>query len=456
MPGLSVAFRLTLDALCYFCIERSCLLLSYCDFLIVGNPALARIAAIHLVFLFRQSGSLLPDAAISLAATLNILAMIDVTLPFPCGVDLVQALFILAETVAFLFGRERIRQRRRRNFQPKLREPLLPNVRPPSALDGNDRRSRLSTGPGDFFVPYERDYQIHIVSFLQGTGDVSLVCLHQFGSGTFTFDRLAGALGNARDAFSAVYAFDRPAHGETSRPDRKELEVQNKLLYYSADCAVRITEFVVGEISALRGQNVVLLGCGQGALIALEVAATLRSQVVGLLLISPPTEDAEFAEGVPRIVKSAALTKVGSQISSALLKAELGDFLVKRAWFDPKSMPDDLLDKYRQVTHLPGWTDGITAYIRNYKKRDIHRRILQTKLIRSNLPVTVIIGNHDRVVQEPKAKEFTETLRVAGLAAELVVLKNCGHVPHEELPVQVADVVHDFMKTRIPSFSVLV
>jgi pimeloyl-ACP methyl ester carboxylesterase len=213
---------------------------------------------------------------------------------------------------------------------------------------------------------------------------------------------------------------------------------------------VRIAEFVIHEISG-RAKQFVLLGCGQGSLLALELAARMRSEISGLVLISPPTEDAEFADGLPRMVKSAARTKVATKISSALLKAELGDFLVRRAWHG--DLPDEVLDKYRQATKLQGWSDGITALIKNYKKREIQKRILQPRLIRAGLPLLVLVGANDRVAKDRKSREFCDCLRQAGLISDLHVLDKCGHVPHEEHPDQVALLIDGFL-TRLANENV--
>jgi pimeloyl-ACP methyl ester carboxylesterase len=453
MSRLSVALRLTWDALVYFFVERFPLITSYLDFALHGQTSVPRLVLLHAAFFFRKSVSLLPDAAVSLALILNMLALID------RSVDYQQIAFILVEGTTFLFGRERRRQRRRRNFQAsKLREPLLCDRPPTLPIQSNTplvtRHIHQRSGAGNFFFGFETGIDVHVVSYGPGFGETQLVCLHQFGSGTFTFDRLANELRNFQQHFSELYAFDRPGHGDTSRPEDVTLEIANNVAFYSSECAVRITERLLREICGRAvNQPIALVGCGQGALVALEVAAKMRSEISGLVLISPPTEDAEFADGLPRVVKSAALTKVATQISSALLKAELGDFLVKRAWHKPQNLPDDLLEKYRQATKKTGWTEAIIALIKNYKKRDIHQRLLLPRLLPQELPVLVIVGEKDRVIREPRAQEFVSNLKiVGGLEATLVVMNECGHVPHEEKPKEVAELIGKFLE-RIPRFT---
>jgi pimeloyl-ACP methyl ester carboxylesterase len=68
---------------------------------------------------------------------------------------------------------------------------------------------------------------------------------------------------------------------------------------------------------------------------------------------------------------------------------------------------------------------------------------LSERLAEFTLPVLVITGDDDRVVPTE------QSIRLAGELpqAQLVVIENAGHVPHEERPQQFIQAVQTFVQS---------
>jgi pimeloyl-ACP methyl ester carboxylesterase len=68
---------------------------------------------------------------------------------------------------------------------------------------------------------------------------------------------------------------------------------------------------------------------------------------------------------------------------------------------------------------------------------------LSTRLNEIKLPVLVITGDDDRSVPTENSLRLARELP----NAKLVVIPNCGHVPHEECPVEFMRAVAEFLST---------
>jgi pimeloyl-ACP methyl ester carboxylesterase len=58
------------------------------------------------------------------------------------------------------------------------------------------------------------------------------------------------------------------------------------------------------------------------------------------------------------------------------------------------------------------------------------------------MPLLIITGDDDRIVPTQSTLDLAGELP----AAKLVVIENCGHVPHEECPAEFVAAVMDFIK----------
>ena len=71
---------------------------------------------------------------------------------------------------------------------------------------------------------------------------------------------------------------------------------------------------------------------------------------------------------------------------------------------------------------------------------------LADQLEKFSLPVLVITGDNDRIVPTAESIRLADELP----GAQLVVIPNAGHVPHEESPQAFMDAVTSFINTINP------
>ncbi|MBL0170146.1 MAG: alpha/beta fold hydrolase [Gemmatimonadaceae bacterium] len=162
-----------------------------------------------------------------------------------------------------------------------------------------------------------------------GRGGSPVVLLHGFATCTFLWRQLAPVLANA--GYTAI-AIDLLGHGESDCPD----EVNYTLAAQA--------EYVARALAALRLPAVTIVGQDIGALVALLLAASPRSRVDSLFLLSPPDpDDLPGAE-----IRSLQLSSARAVLSASTLFGALPALapLLRGGVSSPPRMSDLLVARY--------------------------------------------------------------------------------------------------------------
>ena len=160
----------------------------------------------------------------------------------------------------------------------------------------------------------------------------------------------------------------------------------------------------------------VLVGHSAGAEVALGVALAAPEIVRGLALLGPVV-----GRGAPRLVQAVARLPGSERVAPTLLRAGaalLGPIL-RRAWDDPSAVSDEIVEGYRRPLEEPRVAEALWAMT----QADDDRAALRTRLHEIAQPCLVLVGSSDRWATPVPVRHQRR-----------VVLDQCGHLPHEELP----------------------
>jgi len=197
---------------------------------------------------------------------------------------------------------------------------------------------------------------------------------------------------------------------------------------YTMDYAIKLTLLLMEHLH-LKPAGTVFVGHSTGAEVALRLSLTVP--VRGLLLISPTI----WTEGFPALIRSMFRTKLGKSIVRELVRSEVGEVAIRRAWHD--TIPDDVLANYKALLQVPNWHEALMEMAQVGSAKDSEH----TYLAQISIPVTIIHGQDDKLVP------FSESQRALKLLqARLVPLAHMGHVPHEERPVEFIAEVREFLQ----------
>jgi pimeloyl-ACP methyl ester carboxylesterase len=260
----------------------------------------------------------------------------------------------------------------------------------------------------------------------QGNGEPALVLLHGFGASLFSWREMMAPLAE----LGRVVAFDRPAYGLTERPLPGEWEGENP---YGADAQVALT---IGLMDALDVERAVLVGNSAGGTVAMRTALAHPERVTALVLVDP----AVYGGGgmVPGwlrpLLDTPQMRRLGPLIARRIRSWGL-DF-ARSAWHDPTLITAEVWDGYLKPLGAEDWDRALWESTRAARPGDLTERLDEL-----DLPVLVVTGDDDRIVPTQESVRLASELP----HADLVVIPNCGHVPHEECPGPFLEAVVSFL-----------
>ena len=262
---------------------------------------------------------------------------------------------------------------------------------------------------------------------MAGTGKPLVVLLHgsflSLRSWRLVLDELAKT--------TTVVAFDRPAFGYTSRP----LPSEATGVSYTPEAQC---DLVIALIKKLGFSKAVLVGNSTGGTLALLCALRYPQHVEGLVLAGAMIYSGYATSEVPAFIKPAmkAMTPLFSRLMKFLI-TRLYNRTIRGFWYNKTRLGDDVLAAFRSDLMIGDWSRAFWELF-----LETHHLRLESQLKTMSLPSLVITGEHDLTVKTE------ESIRLAGElpCAELVVVPDCGHLPHEEQPEAFLVAIRNFLK----------
>ena len=301
--------------------------------------------------------------------------------------------------------------------------PLLIPVPP---LNGTVPPEQLAD-PDSRFVDIN-SLQVHYKT--AGQGEPVLVLLHGFGASVFSWREVMEPLAESlASEIGTVIAFDRPAFGLTERPMPGQWEGESP---YSAKAQVELT---VGLLDELGVERAILVGNSAGGTIAVLTALTYPQRVQALVLV----DAAVYAHsGSPSLVRLLASTPQMQRIGPLVARRIRGwgiDF-ARSAWHDPSRITAEVWEGYLKPLQAENWDRALWELMRASDSHNLDERLAEIRM-----PCLVITGDDDRIVPMEQSIRLADELP----NAELVVIPDCGHIPHEECPEPFLQAVTDFL-----------
>jgi len=261
-----------------------------------------------------------------------------------------------------------------------------------------------------------------------GQGEPVIVLLHGFGASLYSWQGVMPALAES----GTVIAYDRPAFGLTERP--LTWQGQNP---YSPEAQMAL---VIGLLDHFAVQQAILVGNSAGGTIAMQTALAYPQRVKALVLV----DAAVYAGGgAPAWVRPLLATPQMRRLGPLLARQiqSRGLEFINLAWHDVQKIPPATIELYQKPLQVENWDAALWQLTLVSRASGLPERLDEF-----DLPILVITGDDDRIV--PTADSIRLAAELPG--AELVVIANAGHVPHEEQPDEFMRVVTRFL-SKLPS-----
>jgi len=253
----------------------------------------------------------------------------------------------------------------------------------------------------------------------------TLLLSHHFYGSTPVWDRFAPLLADRH----RIVTWDRPGFGLTERPVHGSLEHNP----YTRGAAARLGWSLLDAIGA---EDVVLVGASAGGSNVLEMYAQAPARVRALVLLAPAiTGDVGAPPQVRRLLRTTPLRRLGPRV----VEQFIGDITRERstrAWHDPSRARDEDLAPYRDLTRVEGWSRGLWEVMTAEPPPDL-RPVLRSIAV----PTLVVTGAQDRTIAPRWGRWVAATVP----GGRFTLLPDCGHVPHQERPEELAAIVKPFL-----------
>ena len=260
---------------------------------------------------------------------------------------------------------------------------------------------------------------------IYGQGEPTFVLLHGFGASVFSWREVVEPLAQ----HGTVIAYDRPAFGLTERPLEWEGESP-----YGPQAQVDI---VLGLMDELGVEKAILVGNSAGGTVSMQVALQHPERVEALILVDAAVYAGGGAPSWSRpILKTPQMNHVGPLIARQL-QAQGVEF-IKTAWHDPSKITQDIFDGYQKPLQIANWDKALWQLTVASEESGLVERLAEI-----TMPTLVITGDDDRIVPTEQSLRLADELP----NAELKVIAQSGHLPHEERPVEFMQAVTDFLST---------
>jgi pimeloyl-ACP methyl ester carboxylesterase len=260
-----------------------------------------------------------------------------------------------------------------------------------------------------------------------GNGPQALILLHGFGASLFSWHTVMEPLAE----YGRVVAYDRPAFGLTSRPMPGEWQGQNP---YPAEAQAKMLLALMDDLGI---QQAALVGNSAGGAIALLAALNAPERVSALVLVDAAVYE---SGGAPRallpLLRTPQMRHLGPLVTRTFI-ARAND-LIRLAWHNPTRVTTETLAGYRKPMQVENWDRALWELTASSRPLDLADRLVELRQ-----PALVLTGDDDRIVAPENSIRLARELP----NSELIVLPNCGHVPHEECPQSFLTAVSRFVES---------
>ena len=258
------------------------------------------------------------------------------------------------------------------------------------------------------------DARLHFV--IKGAGR-PIVLVHGNPGSCQDWSRLYGPLASRYCGF----AFDRPGHGHSDRPNHRPItvEVQAQMLH--------------AALKELNVEDPILLGHSWGGALVLAYAIEFPDDLAGAVLLAPAAYDSD--DGVSFLTKVPAWPVIGDLVNY-LLTPLFGAWIVRedlQKAFAPDAVPKHylrhVLSEWTRPKKVKWYSVDDALLIESLPK-------LTSRYSEIRVPVVIVTGDSDLIVP---ANENAHRLYEALPHAELIVLEKTGH----QIPFTRPDAVVD-------------
>jgi pimeloyl-ACP methyl ester carboxylesterase len=179
-----------------------------------------------------------------------------------------------------------------------------------------------------------------------------------------------------------------------------------------------------------------LVGSSMGGGIVLYLASNSSERVRRVAVFAP----ACFKPRSPFLVRLVGLPGV-DRLASGRVGRWFMWLGLRDMYYNDKKVDSKLVDEYARALEKPGYTKVLARLRSEFFSDEFNRMAKGYKQLK--LPLLIVWGQNDKRLPV----RFGERLHRSVKGSRLVIIENCGHLPHQELPELVNPILTDFLRS---------
>ena len=246
-----------------------------------------------------------------------------------------------------------------------------------------------------------------------GTEGLPLILLHGDATSALDWSWVIPALA----ANYRVYAPDFPGFGLSSKP----------IMSYTPEF---FQQFVVDFLDVLEIEKAIIIGNSLGGLVALSVALSHPARVAALGLVDSSGLGIEITPFLSQLT-----LPIYGELATTVCRTPLGAkqrslFRGSLFFAHPGKIPDVWYADQENLAQMPGYMEASISALRTQLTVFGQYKILLDSLKQLTMPTLIVWGENDIVIPKQHGKNALKELS----NGKLVVIPDCGHIPHIEQP----------------------
>jgi pimeloyl-ACP methyl ester carboxylesterase len=200
---------------------------------------------------------------------------------------------------------------------------------------------------------------------------------------------------------------------------------------YSPEAYSRL---VIALLDHLKIPTCYMAGNSLGGLITWNTALNFPDRVGKMILLN--------SSGIPKVTRdrpwifNVASNETFGNLLSKFTPRFLFKMNMEQVYFDKSKMKDEVIDRYYNLLRRAGNREAfIIKSGRNYPLPPAN------SLSEISIPTLILWGNHDQWIPYTDAFEFEKLIP----KSQIIIYENAGHVPMEEIPIESALDIKNFL-----------
>jgi pimeloyl-ACP methyl ester carboxylesterase len=188
--------------------------------------------------------------------------------------------------------------------------------------------------------------------------------------------------------------------------------------------------------------NLTIVGHSFGGGVALFTALKLLKERPGYLKRLVLIDAASYKQDLPSFIDILRTPLLGRLAVSLLSDQQKVRMVLKESYYDDSKITDEQVKAYAAPLKSDGGTYALTKTAQSIIPRNIQQISGQYKTI--NVPTLILWGRQDKIVPLQIAHQLKNDI----IDSSLVIIEECGHIPHEEKPAEAIQAISDFLETH--------